>query len=317
MKNSAVFTSALICISLLSGCEKPPESVTIDMADTVSSITSVPTDMSDTASSITEEVLDSTEHNEVIPDEHNTLLGENIRSLELRVYDGQNITEQVIFDEEALKEIQGMISAVPAEKTEEWSPRQIKLPVYGFEIIDGDGLDLEAAWSDGYWITQDGEAYSFDFDFETLKSSYEWEYENVWNHNSIAGMPCAFFLCRDESGWITDHLEAAEDPVEPPENITAELADQSSDVIAVRISNNSNDESEKGWIYNEAFRIDFFDGKWYPVPCMPGKGYPSRGGLILFPGESAEITCFLDMYGGLPAGKYRLVGDNFAAEFTV
>lgn len=303
MKNSAVFTSVLISISLLSGCETSSESV--PPADTTAPI-----------SSITEETAVGTEHNEVIPDEYNTLLGESIISLTLNVYNGQNITEQVIFDEEALNEIQSMISAVPVEKTEEWSPRQIKLPVYGFKIIDGDGLDLEAAWSDGYWITQDGEAYSFDFDFEALKNSYEWMYEKVWDH-AVAAMPCAFFLCRDESGWITDHLEAAEDPVEPPENITAELADQSDDVIVVRLSNNSNDESEKGWIYNEAFRIDFFDEKWYPVPRMPGEKIYSRFGLILFPGESAEITCFLNMYGGLPAGKYRLVGDNFSAEFTI
>lgn len=302
MKKNCCIYFALICISLLSGCEKPPESVPIDTADTVSSIT--------------EEAADSAENNEVIPDKYNTLLEENIRSLELKVYNGQNITEQVIFDEEALNEIQSMISVVPAEKAEEWSPRQIKLPVYGFEIIDDSDLDLEAAWSDGYWITQDGEAYSFDFDFETLKGSYEWKYEKVWDHK-IAGMPCAFFLCRDESGWITDHLEAAEDTIEMPENITAELADQNDDTITVRLSNNSDDEKVEGWLYNEAFRIDYFNEKWYPVPCMPGKRYPSRGGLILFPGESAEITCFLDMYGGLPAGKYRLVGDNFAVEFMV
>lgn len=316
MKNYAVLASALICISLLSGCEKPPESVSIDMADTVSSITSVPADTADTVSSTTEEAAYSTENNEVTPDKYNTLLGENVISLELRVYDGQNITEQVIFDEEDLNEIQSMISAVPAEKAEEWSPRQIKLPVYGFEIISGDDSDLEAAWSDGYWITQDGEAYRLDFDFETLKGSYEWKYEKVWDHR-IAAMPCAFFLCRDENGWITDHLEAAEDPVGSPEYITAELADQNDDTITVRLSNNSNDENGEGWIYNEAFRIDYFDEKWYPVPCIPGQKLYSRYGLIIFPRESAEITCFLGMYGGLPAGKYRLVGDNFAVEFMV
>lgn len=38
---------------------------------------------------------------------------------------------------------------------------------------------------------------------------------------------------------------------------------------------------------------------------------------ILLAGEAQEKTFHLTMYGELPAGKYRLVTENLAVEFTL
>ncbi|MDE6599826.1 MAG: hypothetical protein K2K34_07090, partial [Oscillospiraceae bacterium] len=125
-------------------------------------------------------------------------------ALEFFVYDGENSKLWYLFNNSQENEILKAISAVPAEKAEDWSPELFTAPAYGFEISDTDGWVLEAVWSNGYWITQDGEAYRFDYDFGTFLDKYDWSDERVFS--AAAMLPCANIICRDGDNWYADRL---------------------------------------------------------------------------------------------------------------
>lgn len=60
-----------------------------------------------------------------------------------------------------------------------WSSELFTAHAYGFHMGDTDGGALEEVWSNSYWITKDGEVYSFDFDFGAFSDKYDWSDESV------------------------------------------------------------------------------------------------------------------------------------------
>lgn len=232
-------------------------------------------------------------------------------ALALYIYDGITVTRGFIFDEATEKKILSSISSVKAEKAGVWSPEQVSEPVYALEIGSTDGFMLTAAWSNGYLITQDGNVYSFDYDFAALSKAYEWTSRDYWQDVSV--LPCARLLSQNGNGWFDPMLHPA-DELTPPENVSAQFVGRTGNNITIKFINDSDDE----WTYGEYFSIQvLLNDTWYTVPPVPGDWGFNDIATICPAGNTHQKSYDLTMYGDLPIGTYRLVAENLAVEFTV
>jgi hypothetical protein len=232
-------------------------------------------------------------------------------ALELYYYDGENIHSSLLFGGSTIRGILRELDAVKATETNKWSLDDITLPVYGLYITKTDGWGLFSAWSNNYWIAQDGTAYSFKYDFEKIKNNYDWTDER--EYPTISFFPCARFLTQDENGWRTTLLKSAVEP-DTPNGITMDLVSWDSETVSVNITNNNDAE----WMYGEEYVLQvLLDGIWYEIPALPGHWVFNSIGLIVQSGEVQEKTYNLEMYGELPAGTYRLVAFGLSVENTI
>lgn len=232
-------------------------------------------------------------------------------ALALYIYDGITVTRAFVFDEKTEKSILSSIASVKAVKAEDWSPELVTEPVYALEIGSESGRMLTSAWSNGYLIAQDGNVYSFDYDFAALSKAYEWTDRDYWRDVSI--LPCSRLLSQDENGWYSSMLHPA-DELTPPENVTAGFLGRTGNNITVKFTNNGEDE----WTYGEYFSVQvLLDDTWYTVPPIPGDWGFNDIAWICPAGNTHQKSYDLSMYGTLPDGKYRLVAENLAVEFTV
>ena len=192
-----------------------------------------------------------------------------------------------------------------------WSLDEITLPIYGLSIGGEDGFSIYAAWSNGYWITQNGEAYSFEYDFEKLENDYSWS--GTRSFSGITVMPCAYFLTRDNNGWNSDLLTPSEE-MNSPDGVTMTLVSWSGNTVNVSIANDSGED----WSFGEDFIIQVsINGIWYSIPTIPGNWGFTSIGLVVQDGKQKNKTYYLTMYGELPAGVYRLVAYGLSVEGSV
>ncbi|MDE7290293.1 MAG: hypothetical protein K2N71_12470 [Oscillospiraceae bacterium] len=256
----------------------------------------------------------------IIP--QNSLANDVVRSVTISYYDeyidGSNsIIREYIDKDLEISEILSIISAEPAEKADNWSGNMVKAPIFGISAADASGWVFEGAWSNGYWINQYGEAYRLDLDIEQIKRRIvQYEGSKATSKNGpIASLYCGTNLCKNENGWIAEHMAAAYDfygSEEVPETVTARIAEQTENSVTIQYTNNG----EKEWIYGEGYNLDvLLDGEWYDVPKQPGNWVFTSVGIILPAGETRLKTYDFFMYGDLPAGRYRITANGFALEF--
>ncbi len=100
-------------------------------------------------------------------------------ALILYVYSGESdsVVSYTMYDVETKREILEKLDRVKAQKSETWTADEVTAPIYAIDIGSTDGYGISAAWSNGYIITDEGEAYRFDFNFADLIDGYEWENE--------------------------------------------------------------------------------------------------------------------------------------------
>lgn len=222
---------------------------------------------------------------------------------------GESSTSVWLFDNIKEQSLLNDLSKATATPAEDWTPEKAGFPVYGLQIMDTSGNPIEAAWTKGHLILQDGSVYKFNYDFSKLEKNYNWE-----NDKEIPYIPCQYYLARNEGQWYPKFLTPAEHKT-PPEHISIEILSVSSGGITTRLTNTGTKE----WTYGEAFSLDVLvDGKWYAVPVLPDKNYGFVSiGYPLKPGTSAEKMFYLGMHGDLPSGTYRLVVEGLTAEFTL
>lgn len=231
--------------------------------------------------------------------------------LTLSRYDGNKTTSWYSADTATAQDVLDRLDQVKVAEAIDWSIDKITLPIYGLYIAKTDGYGLFAAWSNGYWITQDGMVYKYKFDFSNLTTEYSWTNERAYN--GITYFPNAWFLTHDYSGWYSTLLTPA-GTIYPPAGITMTLESQSIDSITIKLTN----ETDEPWMFGEHFSIQVLLGDlWYEIPTTPGHWAFNDIGLILNAGAEQTKTYGLLMYGNLPAGLYRLVSYNLSVEFTV
>ena len=122
---------------------------------------------------------------------------------------------------------------------------------------------------------------------------------------------CLFIsACGMNKSWDIKNMDVAEE-LQPQENITMELIEQTNESFTVEFTNNDNDP----WIYGEVFSIQVLvDNEWYIVPS---EMVFNLIGYNLYPNESITKTYDISSYGTLPSGTYRLVVSNLAVEFII
>lgn len=227
-------------------------------------------------------------------------------------FDGETVLNKIIF--QSAYHRQGIIDEllnVPAARVTGWTLDDITLPVYGIEMGTTCGHGVRAAWSNGFWITQTGDVYRFDFDFDAFIERQLWE--NGRGEINFSEFPNAIFLTSDEEGWHGTLLTPAAE-LNPPEGIEMSFVSNTNKDVTFALTNNNDAE----WVYGVAFRIDvLLDGVWYGVPPMPGNWAFTMEGLILESGQTETKTYGFTMYGELPAGTYRLVIHDMYVVFEI
>ena len=234
-------------------------------------------------------------------------------ALSLHHYNGEKYYESFIFDMGISQGILDELDMVRATEAENWSLDDITLPIYGLTIGKSDGSTIYAAWSNGYWITQDGTAFIFNFDFNKLEEDNPWE--NRLEYDAFFTFPCEYFLTQDENGWNTRLLTPAEE-LRQIDDITMTLASWENETVSVNITNNSSAD----WEYGEGFLLQvLLDGIWYEVPFRPGPWGFLLVGHIVQSGEERQHNFSLANYSSLPAGTYRLVtsGINLFTDYDL
>ena len=228
------------------------------------------------------------------------------------IYDGETVLSKIIFQSASHRQsIIDELSNIPAERVTGWTPDDITLPIYGIDMGTACGFGIKAAWSNGFWITQTGDVYLFDFDFEAFIGRQQWE--NPRNDISFAWFPNAIFLARVEEGWCETLLTPAAE-LNPPEGIEIALVSNTNEYVRLELTNNNDDY----WLFGVHFRVDvLLGGGWYNIPTAPGGWVFVDIGLILEAGQTRVRTYSLDMYGELPPGTYRLVVHDMYVVFEV
>ena len=229
-------------------------------------------------------------------------------ALAIYYYNGENVFCSYIFESNIEQDILYELDAVRAVEVDDWSLEDITLPIYGLRIGATDGLDIFAAWCNGYWISQTGNVYRFDFDFAKLEKKYSWSHEQELSSFSV--FPCAYFLTQDERGWNSTLLVPTEE-LKAPDGITMTLEAWDIDTVKVSIKNDSSTD----WMYGELYSLHVsLNSVWYDIPPTPGGWAFISIGLTIGGGQTQNKTYHLDMYGELPAGTYRLVAFGLSVE---
>lgn len=221
-------------------------------------------------------------------------------------------THGYIFDLEQRREVLDQLSQVPVTEVIDWSPSQIKEPMYGIQIWNNQGRIESALWSEDLWITQEGKAYRFAYDVGALLDSYEWESVDIIREE--IQVPCGYALALVNGSWDTTWMTPARE-LTATEGIEISLVQWTEDAVTVKLNN----QSQQEWMFGEYYHLEvLLDGIWYHVPQAPGNMWAVHDlAYILTPGGNKDMTYSLLPYGELPAGQYRLVAEAFEEGLAV
>ena len=239
-------------------------------------------------------------------------------SFTLYTFVGETLQSKIVIG--GVSHRQGMVdelSMVPVERITDWTLCDITLPIFGIELITICGHPMRAAWSNGFWITQLGFVYRFDFDFAAFVGRQQWG----TTHSGInfTEFPNARHLVLETDGWRpigwrnTFLTPAAE--LNPPDGI--EMAFVSNTIASVTYTlTNSNDVY---WFYGAFLRVDaLLDGIWFKIPKSPTVNWAYvLTGVTLEAGQTVTHTARLGLYGLLPPGTYRLVVHDMYVVFDI
>ena len=129
-------------------------------------------------------------------------------------------------------------------------------------------------------------------------------------------MICLFGCGKKENLLENASLERSPllDLQEGNDGIEIEIVEQTKRGLTVQITNNT----KEWWGYGVSYHLEIFqDDEWYKVPTLPGEWAFIEIWIELAPGETNEEAYDFEMYGELPAGKYRIIIEDRYAEFEV
>ena len=268
------------------------------------------------STSLTESVSEADDTNE------STLIGDILPQTEtLRFFVQDNSADNVSIyfavtkQASVAQEVFDSIAAVPFEKADDWSANMMTLPVYGFYAYDdANSIIFSAAWSNGFWIAEDGTAYRLDYDFSAVTDGYDWDGYGYYGNGYVSDMPCGYYFCFDENGWIKDNMSKRLPfaPAQTPEDITVERMDSDDGGIHLIITNNREDD----FAFFEHFQLEvLLDGEWYVVPSLNRNWDFTQ--FEVTAGSAVELIYHTERYRGLPSGNYRIVATNFYFELVI
>ena len=226
------------------------------------------------------------------------------------------------------REVVDRLRQFTAWPADSWTVDLVAGPVYSVFSLNSEGGPLAGAWSNGYFIMQDGKVYRCDADLSFIRDLLADPSLNpdIAISNMITNRR---YLSQKDGEWIRERLYPANELSASSGSISASLAKPYEDGrVTVLLKNNSPEDV----LYGEGFSLQVcLDGSWYSVPSMPDANYSFTDiGYGLSSGQSTEKEYSLNRMfinpelpaGELPAGTYRLVfregaDKNYSVEFEV
>lgn len=257
----------------------------------------------------------------------NTLMeGASVKNsaLSMYYYDGEDTVCGYLFDKKEVQSVLDALAAVDVVPVPDWSAQDLSAPMFGIYMMKEDGRPLSAVWSASLWITQEGEAYRFDYDFAKLWQECAWQSTTTWSDQMV--IPCQHAITYSVgdggeshdgggvSAWDPTWMTLAEEPA-ADEGHAIELVEWGDTAVTVKLINQSGEE----WTFGEYYHLEvWLEGSWYHVPTAPGENWAVHDLAYILPdGEEMEMTYSLVCYGDLPAGHYRLVAEAFEEGLAV
>ena len=207
------------------------------------------------------------------------------------------------------------------ELVEDWTPDDLAIPMYAFEIEPKTGfLEYEECgemwvYSNGFLIAQTGNVYKCDIDFSDLMEVGEHDFLREVEEDDILNMSCFRPLAYANHKWNPDYLRPASAMDESVPDIEAAITEQYEEdgwpKVKVLLKNNS----EKDWHYEEnsifVGIIVRVDGRWYHLDYDPAfdeyyATFPSYNKIIKA-GEEKNLIFNLGRYGDFPSGDYCVI----------
>ena len=156
----------------------------------------------------------------------------------------------------------------------------------------------------------DGTVYAFDYDFSALQNRYA--FEEPEQFSSLTVLPCVNYLAKTEAGWNSAMLTPT-DHIVMQASVTMELVEQTKTHLVVGITNNDDME----WGYGHAFHLETrLDGVWYRIPAEQDMAFTEEL-MIVETGGTVQERCWIEPYGVLPTGEYRLVLESLTVPFEI
>lgn len=203
------------------------------------------------------------------------------------------------------------LSKVRATEVPDWSLETIGYPIYGMCFTSRNGQEYDAVWTNGCWIDGEGQAWRFDYDFETMRSDYAFEPDK--SGVTMAELPCVRYLAEGNEGWNSAFMTPAHE-LDAPVGITMTVDSYTPAELTATILN----DTDEYWEYGEAFSLQvLLENQWYHVPRYRHRVAVNAIAYLVEPNSSRTGIKPLSLYGELPAGTYRLVVEGLCAEFTV
>ena len=239
----------------------------------------------------------------------NNLLKKAGNNVHIYRWDGEKTVGYWTYEIKKGRPVVKALKKVRARKAPDWTADVAEIPLYGISVDTFNGRDRKALWTGGYWIDEEGNAWTFDFDFEQLIADTEWhstrEYEGI-------AVPCYRYVAQNGDSWNPVFLNPADQPTVQA-GVSMTIKTQEKDTIRAEIRN----DGSAAWQYGAGDGLQvLLDDVWYVVPSVNSFDIPAIA-FILAPGDAREITYNLTRWGDLPAGQYRIEQNGLTAEFTL
>ena len=223
-------------------------------------------------------------------------------ALTLFYYDGETVTQRILFDSEKEKEILQKINELPYEAADISQLENWQVPCYGLEIGDEGGWGYIVAYAGGLWLTRNREVYTVSVDFASIWDEVGNEHEDV---SPFYGFCNGSILSKyDQRFWVESQLEKARES-----DVTLTVTDVTDGIATAVLDNQSGEEK----LYGEDYYLEKkIDGKWYELyieDTTVNYGVNAIG-ICFADSEQHTVECDLNIYGELEAGEYRLIKDG-------
>lgn len=223
----------------------------------------------------------------------------------LYVYDGEQTAVSYVFDDR-----ESLIDAVNSAKVYEAPETDLSAvtgTLYGISCY-GNEQELGGTWVDGLWVSTDGAVYRTDLDLAGLIAGAKTG-ESMTFDGAVTPGICWF--ARYGGEWHTQFLTKAAEL--SPRGLELAISPIEDGRIKATLTDTTGEEQCCGKYY--ALQV-CLDGVWYEIPTETELVFEDIA-YIVPPNGSVDMTYYVEPYGELPAGLYRVAAEGAAAEFSL
>ena len=228
-------------------------------------------------------------------------------ALEIYYYNGENTRVGWVFDDR--ENLVDEFNSAKLKKAGDVDISELPAPFYGVTCHSSElQKEVGGVFCNGYWVSLDGEVYKTSKDISYLFGKAE--ISEGYTFDGIT-FPAIRYFALEDGVWDTRFLNKAAEL--EPQNIELAIVSQEGNKFSCTLTNNGAEEEAVGKYFSVQAEVS---GEWYDIPTATQLAFEDIA-FIVEAGGTFEITYDITPYGELPAGKYRLVAENSAAEFTV